>query len=330
MNVIKEFKITKEYFKKISNIDVILSNKNISNIIPVYLSKKYHFKIAKVLNKNILFAFRKCNINSITPKKIEKDFINIIKLTKLQPVFVDEHVNSYLRNRLIKKNIPFVIPNNQMYLPFFMIDLKEYFPTEKNEIEKFSPSTQLYLFKYLLGDNQLLNLNQTELSEKFECSKMTIVRIFKELENFDFCEVAKKGKEKYISFNIDRKEIFEKTKDYFINPIIKKYYYDFLPKNIDVIKSSENALEKFTDIIGNNFKTYTILDQKIAKNMKKSLPTGYGNVIIEKWKYNPTLLTNDKYIDKLSLYCIYKDSNDERIKIELEKLIKDLFNDSRT
>jgi len=330
MNVIKNIKITKEYLKNVSNIDIIISDNNISNIIPVYLSKKYHFKIAKVLNKDLLFAFRKGNKNIFTPKNIEKDFINIIKLTKLQPVYIDEHLNSYLRNRLIKKNIPFVIPNNQMYLPFFMIDLKEYFPAEKNKIEKFSPSTQLYLFKYLLGDNQLLNLNQTELSEKFECSKMTIVRLFKELENFDFCEIVKKGKEKYLIFNINRKEIFEKTKEYYINPIIKKYYYDFLPKNIEVLKSSENALEKFTDIIGNKFKTYAMLDQKNTKNMKTSLPKGYGNIIIEKWKYNPTLLTNDKYIDKLSLYCIFKDSNDERINIELEKIIKEVFNDSRT
>ena len=50
----------------------------------------------------------------------------------------------------------------------------------------------------------------------------------------------------------------------------------------------------------------------------------YGENTIEIWKYAPELLAKDGVVDRLSLYLSLKDSEDERIQIELEHLIDNM------
>ena len=42
------------------------------------------------------------------------------------------------------------------------------------------------------------------------------------------------------------------------------------------------------------------------------------------WKYNPKMLSTEGVVDKLSLYLSLKDNDDERIQIELERLINEM------
>ena len=45
---------------------------------------------------------------------------------------------------------------------------------------------------------------------------------------------------------------------------------------------------------------------------------------IEVWKYDPALLSETGVVDKLSLYLLLKDYEDERVQIELDNMIKDI------
>ena len=46
-----------------------------------------------------------------------------------------------------------------------------------------------------------------------------------------------------------------------------------------------------------------------------------GNIRLEIWKYNPALLANGKYIDKLYLALCYRDMDDERVDKEIDEMI---------
>jgi hypothetical protein len=50
-----------------------------------------------------------------------------------------------------------------------------------------------------------------------------------------------------------------------------------------------------------------------------------GTNYIELWKYNPEILLKDRFVDPLSLYLFFKDSKEQRIEIELEKLINKIL-----
>jgi hypothetical protein len=45
-----------------------------------------------------------------------------------------------------------------------------------------------------------------------------------------------------------------------------------------------------------------------------------GSARLEIWKYNPALLADGKFIDKLSLTLCYKDSDDERVRKEITEM----------
>ena len=40
--------------------------------------------------------------------------------------------------------------------------------------------------------------------------------------------------------------------------------------------------------------------------------------------YNPELLSNEGYVDKLSLYLLLKNDSDERVQNELEQIINEI------
>lgn len=50
----------------------------------------------------------------------------------------------------------------------------------------------------------------------------------------------------------------------------------------------------------------------------------FGENEIQVWKYNPKMLSTEGVVDKLSLYLSLKDNEDERIQIELERLINEM------
>ena len=64
------------------------------------------------------------------------------------------------------------------------------------------------------------------------------------------------------------------------------------------------------------------VDKATAKENAALMNKEYGNLMVEVWKYSPTLLSEDGYADRLSLYLCMKDSEDERIQMECDTLIE--------
>ena len=51
----------------------------------------------------------------------------------------------------------------------------------------------------------------------------------------------------------------------------------------------------------------------------------FGESGVEVWKYNPRLLTETGTVDRLSLYLLLKDYDDERVQIELENMMNEIL-----
>ena len=59
-----------------------------------------------------------------------------------------------------------------------------------------------------------------------------------------------------------------------------------------------------------------------CKNCGASIKVGENEIQV--WKYNPKMLSTEGVVDKLSLYLSLKDNDDERIQIELDRLINEM------
>jgi hypothetical protein len=77
-------------------------------------------------------------------------------------------------------------------------------------------------------------------------------------------------------------------------------------------------------MLNDEHKQYYAIDKQDFKNLTIATNKYVGDNEIEIWRYNPNLLSKDGFIDKLSLYLLLKNIDNERIEIELETLINEI------
>lgn len=86
-----------------------------------------------------------------TPAIIRKHLNLLQQKSGFEPIYFRESISAYNRKRLIENKISFIVPGNQMYLPFLGIDLREYIKKLRSPESKImSPSSQVVLLYSLL------------------------------------------------------------------------------------------------------------------------------------------------------------------------------------
>ncbi len=318
-------KDTEKYLQEVFGINLNL--KKISgeqlNAIPFYILNDYIIWTGKLFNKKIFFAKKKTQ-EHFTPIQYKKHLELLEKKLASPIVLVLPGIKAYNRNRLIQKQINFIIENKQIFIPFLMIDIKEYLikPIQKSNLQ---PAAQCMIL-YHLQKQTLSNLNYKQIAELLQYKYLTISRAVENLNTLGICRVEG-TKLKTIVFDLDKKELWEKVLPFMKTPVKKRIYInDILPGEL-IFKTNINALAYYTDLNDDNYLYYAIDHtdfENLHKEGKIKMYSEYdGHYIVETWKYAPGILTNNKYIDPLSLYLTFKDTEDERIEMGLEQIIKD-------
>lgn len=292
------------------------------NKLPIYLSKAFQFHPVEIAEKKIVLAELHSSKN-FTPDQLKKQQYQLEDFSQLPVVFLIEHIEAYQRKRLVEKQIPFIVPGKQLYIPNLFIDLNEAKRGRPaNYREKLSPAAQCLLLFHL----QVENLDEMQLkviAKKMNYSAMTVSRVAKELMQFSLCKIAG-TKEKAIDFPQNKKELWNKASVFAINPVKQKVFVNQLPNSIQLLYAGETAMEHYTHLNAGRTKTVAISKEKFVQLKKKKLIEANpyeGNYLLEVWNYNPELLSKGKYVDGLSLYLSMKNGDDERTQIELDQLI---------
>jgi len=293
--------------------------------LPLYL-RGNNLKAGVIFKRQIIFIVAGKEADFTTGQYRKQ--ADIIENTIEKPaVFVFENIQAYNRIRLIQKKVAFIIPGKQMYLPFMFIDLKEFKQTHSREAEKLSPAAQCLLLYYLLG-NDITGINFKTLAEKLNYGRMTITRAADDLTRLGLCEIAG-GKNKSLNFAKDKLQLWNKAQQFLINPVKKVVYADFLKDTGLVCITGIPALSNYTNIADDDKKSFAVYLNDFKNLRKKKIIHLAGgkeeNITLQVWKYNPGILTNNRYVDPLSLYLTLKDSNNERIEGELNNLLNKLW-----
>lgn len=332
-------KKVKQYIEEILGDSITILNatsKEIGSVLPFYMTEMYSFCRVQLMNHALLL---------FEPK--QQDELSILQLSKHQELIEEklhcksavvlQEIERFQRQRLIEKRVQFIIPEKQMFLPFWLIDIKEDFPTKREKKETLSPSSQMILLWYLLDHNTKIDFSTKsfkELALHFDYSAMTITKTADELLSHGLCELVENGKEKFIHFNQVKQELWHEAEPYLVDPVLKTIYIDELPNGIGHVKSNQSALSEYTEMNPSSQKYYAI-DKTVYYGLKK---TGAfkesnereGKYCIEVWKYNPDIFMeivhNDDFaVDPLSLYLSLKNSPDERTEYALENLINHIW-----
>ena len=293
--------------------------------LPVYM-RNYKLMTCKIHDKNILTVNLDEDID-LSIKQLEKQADLIKRLLDTYTVFVFENIEAYKRKRLVQKNVAFIVPGRQVYIPFLFIDFKEAKTQNVKKKKNIEPAAQCILIYYLLN-KAVGDMNFKTLAEKLAYGQMTISRAAQTLKKHQLCTIEG-GKNKTLRFALDKKQIWDMALPYLTTPVQKEIYLDETGKNEKLFVAGINALANYTNINGDDKPEYAVYNKKlkgtINRKNKSITNAEIADYTIQVWKYDPGNLTENKIVDPLSLYLSFIDSEDERIRKELKNLINELW-----
>jgi len=320
------------YLKSTLDENCRLKNWDKSDKLPFFLRDKYHFYEGEIIGQICLFMFDQ-NENEETPATISKHIKGVMKKSDCDVIYVREAVTAYNRKRLIGHKIPFIIPENQMYLPPLGVDLREHFKNLHTTTKTLAPAAQAILVFSLLnrlndrGNKE--GYTPAELCSQLGYSKMTISRACKELVSaqlWEFCKTNQKSGEYYLC-SLTNEVLLQRVLSYMQSPVKSRNY---VTPNTDFgCKAGISALSDLSMIGEPKNEIVAITSQKfntLVKNQQISVLPGIDSdaIEVEVWSYDPTLLSKDGVVDPFSLYASLKYESDERIKMALDEMMERL------
>lgn len=302
--------------------------------LPLYLKEGYTWYKADHNGKQWLLA--KCpKTDEFSVTQLETHFKRATHILKLPVIAVFEQLEAYNRKRLVEKGIPFIVNNKQVYIPNFLIDLKETKSTTPAKKMELTPMSQVLLLYYLLdrkGFNELEDKTFKGLALFFHTQPMQITRAAANLRDLNLIG-ENTGREKRILFNKPRKALWGEVNErkLLIDPVIRRIYTDKQIFN-NLLYSNSSALAVYTDMNPTR-QIFQAIDRKEyikhqPREAKTQLNTADADYCLEIWKYDPSVLvkyrtTTKDVVDPLSLYLSMRNDKDERVEIAFDQLIKE-------
>lgn len=311
----------KDYLRDALKINIEAKFWKSRNSLPIFLLDYYDFYEVWLLGTRCLLLISREDENP-APGTIRKHLDHIQKQWDSPIIYVQLTISSYNRKRLIEQHIPFIVPGNQMYLPQFGIDLREYFKKIHNKkSDAFSPSTQTVVIYALLNETSE-KLTSSGLASKLEYTLMTITRAFHELEIAGLGKFYQEGRER--SWIIpDKRLLWEQAKKNLRSPVRKRIWLKAGPFKIS---AGLSALSHFSQITPPSIPVFAIgvkqWEQRNLFNIEELPIADEAALELEIWNYNPELFAKNGVIDPFSLYLTLEVNGDPRVELALEEMME--------
>lgn len=279
--------------------------------LPFTIREIYQLYTTNIIGRDVIIAY--CNYrDDVTPGKLVKHKSLLESKLEKPIVFAFDKLIAYNRQRMTSLRLNIVVPNNILFLPDLLINIRKEKTT--TESERIPPMAQCLLLYHL----QVASLHQcklTQIVKTLNTSYPTITRAVSWLKKRLLINSA----DGVVQFNLCNKELWDMAMPYFTSPIEKVLYTNHML--LQGLLSGIDAMSEHTMLNPQQYPTVAI-----SKNDSKSviLNKHVGDYEVQIWRYNPRLLTHGNVVDKLSLYLSLKDTDDERIQIELENLINSI------
>lgn len=299
-----------------------------AKLLPFFLRSRYEFYEVRLLSVDCLLVV--CPEGDLpTPLKLQKQRDLLRERWSGEVVFVVGSLPSHNRKRFISRQISFVVPDSLFSLPFLEADLGAKAPSVGKKLSKFSPSTQA-LFLYMLKTGVGKEWTATVLEKGLGYSRMTLSRVFRELETVGVAERQTVGRrEKVLVFSLAGRALWEKVLPYLSDPV-KKRFWVVAPGMGDLGPlAGLTALADFSDLVPPANPVYAVGQEDWLRLKRErdfaSLCRSEGDEDsseIQIWSYPPGILAEGGAVDRLSLYLSLRDTGDERVERALEKMME--------
>lgn len=293
--------------------------------LPAILRQRYTFFTSRLLDSRCLFVVdRESEPNP--PSSIRRQFGELARRWDGSIIYVAPGIDSSRRKRLIDQRIPFIVPGNQVYLPFFGIDLREHFKKLAPTSDSVSPATQALLLRILRGKIGS-TVSSQQLAKGLGYTAMTISRAFRELDAAGIARHIAEGKRRSMEFAESPRAVWEKALPLLRDPVLRRTYVEPSKRGEIGLPAGLSALSIYTDLAApaNPVVAVAASAWRLRKENLRLIEIEHsdsGLVEVELWSYRPEAIAGNQVVDRLSLYLSVRDTTDERIEAARDQLLE--------
>jgi len=312
------------YVRKILGQSVKIKPWPGASSLPVFLQKTYTFYATEIMSHSCLIAIDE-GTKEQAPTVIEKHLSQLRKTWTENIIYVRQSISAYSRTRLIEHKIPFIVPDNQLYLPDLGLDLREHMNKLRSAPEPLSPSTQA-LVLYVLNKRFYGPLTADRFKKILGYTPMTFSRALNELERIQPASITTKGHKRILEFKEKGRSLWNLALPYLLSPVKKEAPVHLPSALLKMAKEAGlSALSSYSMLSNPVVPVIALWEDVVSAYKLPELPFEEKGVhIVEVWKYDPGLLSDGKAVDRLSLYLSLRNNRDERVESSLDKILEDI------
>lgn len=255
----------------------------------------------------------------ISPMRLAKHQAKMMEIFSHPVVFVLESLASYNSSRLIRAKVNFIVPGKLIFIPSLLIVLRELKSSAKVVSDKMPPIAQL-LVLYHIQKQTIDGLNASEIAQITGFAYSTINVALRWLNSNGIITLIGR-KTRQIKIEFSKVELWNKSLPLMSSPVERILFTDKML--VGGLLAGETAMGHYTMLAEPTTPVIAIYKAK-ANEYATLINKQYGDIKVEIWKYPPTLLADGNRVDRLSLYLCMNDSDDERIQLECDTLIREM------
>lgn len=294
--------------------------------LPYYLQEAFEFCVVELMGQSIVLAINRSQDKQ--PLSEVKTWLNKVRAVADMPaVYVTQALASYERKRLIEQKVPFIVPGNQLYLPDFGLDLREYFRKRAEPADTpLSPSAQAMLITALLTQPGETGWQPGKVAAALGYTPMTQSRAVKELIASGLTSARTVGRTRWLHLEKPAPQTWELAKPLMRSPVKRSVWVsqDSTSALIDKRAAGLSALAKYSMLTEPKWPVYAVDVGNWKKAMDaevRELPEPVpGAQEWQIWSYSPEIVADSDTVDPLSLILSLQDSADDRVQLALDEL----------
>lgn len=292
--------------------------------LPAHLLEGTEFYLLTICGVESLVM--KINVSDFQMQEFQQQKLELRQYCDFQVVLCFDRINSYQRKVLIENQQPFIVPENQLYMPFLGIALQEHFKSVTDTGEQMTAMAQFVLLSFLYDDASEKYRSKMDISERLNINLMNVSRSVQELEDFELLQTKKKGRSSMVCATLSKEELFQKALPLLRNPIQKTLFVKSTPEILELPLSGEEALwnrgygvkppRKIRAIEKKEFND----SMRDIENVDPNWVTDIEVIELEVWRYSPIMFSKENIVDTISLALTSEDAK-EALQSEIKQIL---------
>lgn len=318
---------TVSYLRQVLGENAVrMAPSQIATQLPYFIQDTYDVLPCSLLGHPLTFACAKGRL-PMTAQQISQHTRQIVELFQTPVIVALSEIAPGERKQLIQHGVAFVVPGRQLFAPSVGMILSERYGTEPQRAAQVSsPATQALLIWFLNQRPVSDTWHPFEVAAALGYAGMTATRAVRELLQFDLFELQERGRAKHLKLTDSRRVLWEKAKPCLRSPVMKTLWtYDRSILDVaDARFAGESALARLSMLNEPPQPVIAITSEAVQQAGQEDVsfePRELADaVVVQVWRYIPSMLAKEKIVDPLSLWLSLKDNLDDRIQMALDDI----------